>query len=69
LRALLDFGFGELGAHRVYAKVYPGTVASQRLLEKIGFRREGHQVKDTFVRGAWEDSLLYAMLEEEWPGN
>jgi RimJ/RimL family protein N-acetyltransferase len=65
LRALLDLGFGELGAHRVYAKVYPGTVASQRLLEKIGFRREGHQVKDTFVRGAWEDSLLYAMLEEE----
>ena len=63
--ALLDFGFGELAAHRIYARVAPENEASSRVLTKHGFRFEGHLRKECLVRGEWQDSLLYALLEEE----
>lgn len=64
VRTLLDFGFGELGAHRIYARVAPENEASSRVLLKHGFGLEGHLRKECFVRGEWQDSLLYAILEE-----
>jgi ribosomal-protein-alanine N-acetyltransferase len=36
-----------------------------RVLTRHGFRLEGHLRKDTLIRGEWQDSLLYAILEEE----
>ena len=47
------------------------TVGRYKLLEKIGFRREGLQKKDVFFRKdesgepLWTDTLVYAMLAEE----
>jgi len=69
VRALSDFGFGGINAHRIYAQVFPDNTASSRLLERLGFRREGHLRRDAFVRGKWYDTLVYAMLEEEWQGS
>jgi [ribosomal protein S5]-alanine N-acetyltransferase len=63
--ALLAFGFGELSAHRIYARVSPDNAASSRVLTKHGFRLEGHLRKETLIRGEWQDSFLYALLEEE----
>lgn len=68
VRALLDFGFGELAAHRIYARVAPENEASSRVLAKHGFQLEGRLRKECFVRGEWQDSLLYALLEEEFQG-
>ena len=64
--ALLGFGFGELGLHRVAAACDPRNVASVRVLEKIGMQREGHFREHRRVRGEWCDSLWYAILEDEW---
>jgi [ribosomal protein S5]-alanine N-acetyltransferase len=66
VRALVDFGFRKIGAHRIYAQVSPGNDASARILERLGFRLEGHLRRDEFVRQEWHDTLLYAVLEEEW---
>jgi RimJ/RimL family protein N-acetyltransferase len=63
--ALLGFGFGDLAAHRIYARVAPENTASSRVLAKYGFRLEGHLRKECLVRDEWQDSLLYALLEEE----
>jgi ribosomal-protein-alanine N-acetyltransferase len=65
--ALLAFGFGELSAHRIYARVAPENGASSRVLTRHGFRLEGHLRKECLVRGEWQDSLLYALLAEELP--
>ncbi len=69
VRALLGFGFRSIGAHRIYALVDPENTASQRLLARIGFRLEGHLRKDAFIRGEWRDSLVYAILADEWPSD
>ena len=66
VRAMLDFGFGPLGAHRIFAFVSPENPPSGRVLEKLGFRLEGRLKKHLLKEGEWYDSVLYALLEEEW---
>lgn len=64
---ILDYGFNTLGLHRVQAACGPDNVASQRLLDKLGFTYEGRMRDHVFTNGAWRDSLLYSLLEQEWP--
>lgn len=63
---LVDFLFLSKNTERIQAKANPGNVASQRVLEKAGFKREGLIRKDVFIRGQWQDGVLYSILREEW---
>jgi RimJ/RimL family protein N-acetyltransferase len=65
-RALLDFGFGVLKLHRIWANCDAENVASARVLEKIGMRREGCLRENEWIKGRWRDMLLYAILEQEY---
>jgi [ribosomal protein S5]-alanine N-acetyltransferase len=65
-RGLLEFGFRELRLHRIWADCDPANVASGRVLEKLGMRREGHLLENAWIKGAWADSLIYAILDREW---
>lgn len=65
-RAVLSFGFRELRLHRIWATADVHNDASWRVLERIGMKREGLLRQDKLVRGAWRDSYLYAILEEEF---
>lgn len=65
-RALIHHAFAERGLHRLWAQVAPENVASIRILESCGMRREGCMKRNLPVRGEWLDSYLYAMLREEW---
>jgi len=66
LRALLAFTFRELNAHRVFARCEPANVASARVMEKAGMRREAHFRERYWVKGEWRDALEYAILDHEW---
>ena len=65
-RGLVDFGFRELRLHRIWADCDPANVASGRVLEKLGMRREGYLLENAWIKGAWADSLIYAILDREW---
>jgi RimJ/RimL family protein N-acetyltransferase len=65
-RAVLRYGFQELHLHRIYATSRPANVASWRVMEKLGMRREAHLVQHRYMKGRWVDSLLYAILDHEW---
>ena len=65
-RAVLEVGFRELDLHRIYATCRPANMGSARVLEKLGMRREGHLVQHRWMKGSWQDSLLYAILDHEW---
>jgi ribosomal-protein-alanine N-acetyltransferase len=67
LTLVLDIAFGELGLHRVEASVQPGNVRSARLLQGLGFRREGHSPRYLMIGGEWRDHDHYALTAEEWP--
>ncbi|HLI52101.1 MAG TPA: GNAT family N-acetyltransferase [Thermomicrobiaceae bacterium] len=69
LRTVLGFGFTELGVHRIWAECDPANRASARVVEKTAMQREAHvrQIRTySGVDGDWHDSLLYAILDEEW---
>jgi RimJ/RimL family protein N-acetyltransferase len=65
-RELLMIGFSAVNLHRMFATCLPENPASARVLEKIGMRKEGLQLKNLKIHGTWHDSFLYAMLREEW---
>lgn len=66
--ALLAHGFEQLGLHRIIAECDPANRASVRVLERIGMRPEGHQRECRWIKGAWRDRLLFAVLDHEWKG-
>ena len=64
LPAILEFGFGGLGLHRIEALVAPGNTRSTELLERHGFVREGLLRDHGFWRGRYWDQLIYARLAQ-----
>ena len=65
VKAVVPFAFGTLKLHRIEAACIPTNIASIRLLEKTGFKREGFARKYLCIDGHWQDHLLYARLEED----
>ncbi|MEL6670638.1 MAG: GNAT family N-acetyltransferase [Bacteroidota bacterium] len=63
---LLEFGFQQLRLHRISAGVAVQNLASQKVLEKLGMKKEGHHRKILPIRGEWVDNYSYAMLEEDF---
>jgi len=66
--ALLRWAFGTLDLNRVQAETDTRNVASARVLEKLGFVREGTLREDCVVNGEVSDSWVYGLLRREWPG-
>ena len=64
--ALLEFAFSSLKLHRIHAATDPSNTSSIRLLERLGFRQEGHLKQNFWFKGQWVDDLLYGILAQEW---
>jgi [ribosomal protein S5]-alanine N-acetyltransferase len=65
VRAVMPFAFGSLRLHRIEAACIPSNLASVRLLEKTGFRREGFARQYLCIDGRWQDHLLFARLKDD----
>lgn len=65
-REILRFGFETLHLHRVGATVLPDNFGSIRVLEKLGFQREGVKRQAYSLRGPHEDLYCYSILAPEW---
>ncbi len=65
VRLILKFGFGNLGLHRIYAKLFEDNTGSVRILEKSGFKLEGRMREERYRYGKWHDVLRYGILESE----
>ena len=64
VRQICEIAFAELDIIRITGLVYAPNVASQRVLEKNGFMREGIQKNAVFKDGQIYDLFLYAKLGE-----
>jgi RimJ/RimL family protein N-acetyltransferase len=65
---MVDFVFLTKDTVRIQAQTDPRNLASQKVLQKAGFIKEGVLRKAFFIRGEWTDSLMYSVLREEWKG-
>ena len=66
LEMLCRFGFCELNLHRIYTETYAFREDHLRILETFGFQREGILRQHYFANGSFHDSIINAMLYEEW---
>lgn len=66
LTAIVRHAFGALGLHRLEADIDPRNFASIRLVERLGFKREGHLRERYFVADEIQDSLIYGLLAPDW---
>jgi ribosomal-protein-alanine N-acetyltransferase len=63
---ITDYLFLHKDIGRIQAETHPANAASQRVLEKAGFTREGILRRTFFSRGVWRDTAMYSLLREEW---
>ncbi|MBV8594491.1 MAG: GNAT family N-acetyltransferase [Caulobacteraceae bacterium] len=63
--ATVEFAFSRLRLHRVEAACIPENAPSIALLERNGFRREGHARSYLKIDGAWRDHILFALVETD----
>lgn len=68
VRAAVPFAFGTLGLHRLEAACLPHNVASQSVLAKAGFKREGMARRYLKINGVWQDHDLFALLQDDSRG-
>lgn len=61
LEATNAFAFATMGLHRIMANYIPANDRSGRLLERLGFEREGLAKDYLFIAGAWQDHVLTAL--------
>ena len=62
LESGLEWAFGPLGLHRVMANYMPRNERSGKLLERLGFEREGYAKRYLCIAGVWEDHVLTARI-------
>lgn len=67
LRATIDFAFERLGLNRIMANYLPDNDRSGRVLERLGFVREGYSPGYLFIDGAWRDHVMTALRNPRPP--
>lgn len=65
VRATVEFAFETLHLNRVEAACLPHNAASIRLLEKVGFAREGYARKYLCIEGRWQDHILFGLVRSD----
>ena len=58
---MLDYGFRTFDIERIFARPFGTNIASQKVLEKAGFKLEAHFEKTIFKNGEFLDELVYAV--------
>lgn len=66
-RAIVRYGFEDLGLNRIYAHHMAHNPASGRVMEKLGMTREGRLRQHVAKWGRFEDVVAYGILREEYP--
>lgn len=63
---LVDYGFEQRAFYRIEARVTECNEPSRRLVESLGFAREGTLRERSFVDGEYRDTHWYGVLRDEW---
>ncbi len=66
---LLGHAFDGLGLHKVWARVTEGNDGSMKVLEKLGFEREGILREQFYGFGTYVDEYRFGLLRPEWSGS
>ena len=63
----IDYIFRELALHRIEANYIPNNLASEKVLQKLGFEKHGLAPAYLHINGKWQDHILTSLRRENWP--
>jgi ribosomal-protein-alanine N-acetyltransferase len=63
LKTIIDFGFNQLKINRIEAEVMIGNLASERILDKLGFAKEGVLRQWLYWNNKHYDMTMYSLLK------
>jgi RimJ/RimL family protein N-acetyltransferase len=66
VHAMLEWAYGALDLNGVEAELDTRNAASARVLENLGFEREGLKREDCIVSGKVSDTWIYGLLRRDW---
>ena len=66
LSEMIEYGFMILNFHRLEAEIYNYNEASIRLVENVGFEKEGELREAKYSNGKYHSILRYGLLKKEW---
>jgi ribosomal-protein-alanine N-acetyltransferase len=66
LARLIDYAFDDLKLNRLEADIDPRNAASEKILQRMGFTKEGHLRERWIVAGEVSDTALYGLLQSDW---
>lgn len=64
--AIIRLGFKQLGANRIYANCNDANLASERVMQKVGMKKEGVLRETRQLQGKWYGSCIYSILSREY---
>jgi len=66
MTAIVQYAFDVMKVNRIEALVSPRNKGSQRLVRRLGFRREGVLREHDYYDGEFTDDFLFALLKRDW---
>ena len=64
LTKAIDYYFNVLKLHRIEVNIMPSNITSQKVVNKLGFEKEGLAKKYLKINGQWEDHIHFSLLRE-----
>lgn len=64
-KAIVDFGFKELGFNKIFATHLPHNPASGKIMEKIGMEQEAVLKQETKKDGEYFDLIMYSIFKDK----
>ena len=65
MNEILNFGFTTLEINRVEAEVMQGNIASEKVLHKLGFKKEGVLREWMYWNNNHYDITMFSLLKKE----
>ncbi len=69
LTKAIDLVVNTMNIHRIYALTHTENARSIKILEKLGFKKEGLLKDHYFFRGKYYDHFLYSLIKREFESN
>lgn len=65
---VIDYIFNEFNINRIEAEIQPENIASIRLCERLGFKRDGLKEECVFnnSKNKFEDRLIYGIVRRNY---
>ena len=65
LRSIMTYCFEELKLHRIETECFRSNLAVRKLVEKVGFKREGLRSESVMIGGNWESIFYYGLVNQK----